>query len=80
MPKKYTAVLTGEQRRTLTAVTRSGTHPARAVTRARVLLEADDGTWRRSRRNRTPAGAGCDWRFTTADARAKRKRLDPIVE
>jgi hypothetical protein len=42
MPRKLHVVrLTSDQRQTLTAITRTGVHPARTVARARVLLLAD---------------------------------------
>jgi hypothetical protein len=42
MPRKLHVVrLTPDQRRTLTAITRTGTHPARTIQRARILLLAD---------------------------------------
>ena len=39
--KKHIVTLTDEQRRTLTSFTRTGTHAARAITHAKILLQAD---------------------------------------
>lgn len=42
MPRKLHVIrLTPDQRRTLTALVRTGTHPARTIQRARILLLAD---------------------------------------
>jgi transposase len=43
MPKKHAVALTGEQRQALTRLVNSGRESARKITRARVLLKADDG-------------------------------------
>ena len=40
-PQKVVVRLTGEQRRTLSRLVRTGTHPAAMLRRARVLLDAD---------------------------------------
>jgi transposase len=40
---KYVVVLTAEQRQLLEQMTRTGTHAARAMTHARILLMADTG-------------------------------------
>ena len=73
MPKKYTVVLTDEQRRALTAVTRSGTHPAREVTRARVLLKADAGL------TDGAAAAACDCSRTTVEQVRRRFAADGVA-
>jgi transposase len=39
--KQHTVTLTDEQRQFLTSFTRTGKHPAQAITRARILLQAD---------------------------------------
>ena len=39
--KKYVAKLSAEERERLNALTQSGKHPARKLTRARILLKAD---------------------------------------
>lgn len=41
-PKEYTVTLTARDRAKLTKVVTSGTHPARMITRARVLLALDE--------------------------------------
>jgi transposase len=41
--KQHNVTLTDEQRQTLTSFTRTGKHPAQAITRARILLQADTG-------------------------------------
>jgi transposase len=43
MPKKHVVALTDEQRRELERLVNSGRESARKITRARVLLKADDG-------------------------------------
>lgn len=44
MRKKYTVQLTDEERQHLQAMTRKGAAPARQITRAHILLQADQGT------------------------------------
>jgi transposase len=39
--KLHTITLTDKQRQFLTSITRTGKHPAQAITRARILLQAD---------------------------------------
>ena len=39
--KEHFVTLNDEQRQTLTNFTRTGTHPAQAITHARILLQAD---------------------------------------
>jgi hypothetical protein len=41
--KKYPIQLTNTDRDTLKQITRSGTHNARVITRARILLQLDQG-------------------------------------
>jgi transposase len=41
--QKYHVNLTGEERESLKAITTAGTHPARKITRARILLALDGG-------------------------------------
>jgi hypothetical protein len=43
-PKVFTVHLTGVDREFLTTLTTTGTHPARMIIRARVLLELDENT------------------------------------
>jgi transposase len=43
MPKKYVVELTGAERERLRSTVRTGRESARALTRARVLLKADEG-------------------------------------
>lgn len=49
-PKKYKVNLSEEERKRLTAITRNGHHSAKKITRARVLLMADEehpeGRWK----------------------------------
>lgn len=50
MPRKLHVVhLTQDDRVALRAITRTGTHPARTITRARILLLADTVAWERAR-------------------------------
>ncbi len=50
MPRKLHIVhLSEEDRATLRTITRTGTHPARTITRARILLLADTVSWERAR-------------------------------
>ena len=50
MPRKLHVVrLTPDDRTTLRATTRAGTHPARTIARARILLLADTVAWERAR-------------------------------
>jgi hypothetical protein len=46
LPKKYKVTLTEEERQRLQQLIRSGRTPARTLTRARVLLKADEGDGR----------------------------------
>jgi transposase len=49
MPRKLHVVhLTQDDRDALRAITRTGTHPARTITRARILLLADTVPWERA--------------------------------
>lgn len=50
MPRKLHVVhLTQDDRRTLRTITRAGSHPARTIARARILLLADTVAWERAR-------------------------------
>jgi transposase len=73
MPKKYQVALTPEQRDALTAVTRSGTHPARKVIRARVLLKADEGL------DDAAVATACDCSRTTVEQVRRRFAADGLA-
>ncbi len=78
---KYAVVLSEAQRAYLRTLIGQGTAPARKLTRARILLKADQidsgPAWVTAR---NAATFRIDWQFTTHDARTKLRRLYPAYE
>lgn len=92
-PKEHVVTLTTDDRMKLTRVVSKGIHPARMITRARILLELDEAVGPASDRRvvaeRTGASEGTVYlvakRFTESAGRVeevigRRKRASPPVE